>query len=282
MDAVGDPVPLKNRYRPSARSIFNRSRTAISMPSGGIHWPYRAGLLAASICSILISIPACTPSQTHEVQQDDAQPKAIAEELPRYSKTKGDLTLEAYPFIQAERQKKVFGDDLWSLAVLPVHVMVRNHGEGPVPIEVRHFKLTLPNSEVITPRSAAEVTAGLAEQVGAWGRVGSGLEHFGLGPIGSLAGPIGGIAGTVASGLFGIYRRNESNAREEAYSRNEFKDAMLGRDQFSRGFIFFMLPVATPTFDDATLTLTVYEHLEQGTQIELPLHGLGFKGTVSK
>jgi hypothetical protein len=114
------------------------------------------------------------------------------------------------------------------------------------------------------------------------GRVGSGLAHFGLGPIGALAGPIGGFAGAVASGLFGIYRSNASNAREEAYSRNEFKDAMLGKNQFSRGFIFFMLPVATPAFDDATLTLTVYEHLEHNTQIELPLHGLDFKGTASK
>jgi hypothetical protein len=279
-------MPLTIRFRcniamrPITRHPTNRSNSVISMTSAGLHWPYRAGLLAALSCLILISIPACTPSQTKEAQQEDAQ--SIAKELPRYSKTVGDITLEAYPFIQAERQKMVFGDDLWALAVLPVHVMVKNYGEGPVPIEVRHFKLTLPNAEVITPRSAAEVTAGLAAQGGALGRVGSGLAHFGLGPIGALAGPIGGIAGAVASGLFGLYRSNASTAREETYSRSEFKDAMLGKDQFSRGFIFFMLPVATPAFDDATLTLTVYEHLEHSTQLELPLHGLAFKGNASK
>jgi hypothetical protein len=268
--------------RPTTRHPINRSTRAISMPSGGIHWPSRAGLLAVSICSVLFSIPACAPVQPTDAQEDGVQSKTIATGLPRYSKTIGDITFEAYPFIQAERQKKVLGDDLWSLAVLPVHVMIRNHGDNPVPIEVRHFKLTLPNAEVITPRSGTEVTAGLAAQGGALGRVGSGLAHFSLGPIGALAGPIGGIAGAVASGLFGIYHSNESTAREEAYSRNELKDAMLGRDQFSRGFIFFMLPVATPAFDDATLTLTVYAHPEHGTQIELPLHDLAFKGTASK
>ena len=252
------------------------------MPSGGIHWPCRAGLLAVSICAVLFSMPACAPVQPKDAREDEPQSKPVATGLPRYIKTIGEITFEAYPFIQTDRQKKVFGDDLWSLAVLPVHVTVRNHGEGPVPIEVRHFKLTLPNSEVITPRSAAEVTAGLAAQGGTLGRVGSGLAHFGLGPIGALAGPIGGIAGAVASGLFGLYRSNASSARGEAYSRNELKDAMLGRDQFSRGFIFFMLPVATPAFDAATLTLTVYTHPEHGTQIELPLHDLAFKGTASR
>lgn len=268
--------------RPTTSHPINRSNRAISMPSGGIHWPCRAGLLAVCICSVLFSIPACAPVQPKDVQEDGGQSKTIATGLPRYSKTIGDLTFDAYPFIQAERQKQVFGDDLWALAVLPVYVMVKNYGEGPVPIEVRHFKLTLPNAEVITPRSAAEVTAGLAAQGGALGRVGSGLAHFGLGPIGALAGPIGGIAGAVASGLFGIYRSNASNAREETYSRNEFKDAMLGKDQFSRGFIFFMLPVSTPAFDDATLTLTVYAHPVHSTQIELSLHGLAFKGNASK
>lgn len=243
--------------------------------SAGTRPPEKNPFLAILICLALVQMSACSSSKTKEPSRTDKVSQ-------RYSKTEGMIAVEADPFTQTDRQVEVFGEDLWSLGVLPVFITVKNNGDSPARIETKNFKLSLPSSEVVTPRTAAEVTKWLGSQAGLWGQVGMGLGQIGIGQIGQFAGPIGGIAGAIANGLIGVYRSNASREKVETYARGEFKDAMLAKNQFSRGFVFFMLPMGTTAFNEATLSLSVMDKQAETSRTELPLKALNFKGTAAK
>ncbi|MCX7108734.1 MAG: hypothetical protein NTX45_01135 [Proteobacteria bacterium] len=231
--------------------------------------PNRISLPASLFGLLLALLTACSSPATVKNSE-------------RYSKTEARIAMEADPFIQPDRQEKVFGEDLWALSVLPVLITIQNVSDSPVRIEVRNFKLTLPGKQVIAPRTAAEVTKWLASQGNMLGQAGMGLGQVGLSQIGQFAGPIGGIAVAIISGLYGAYKTNASRTHDETFSQGEFKDATLGKDQFSRGIVFFMLPVGTPAFNEATLNLSIVENQVVTSSIELQLKALDYKGTASK
>jgi hypothetical protein len=245
------------------------------MQSASHHRSHWASLLLSLTWVALTLVTACSPSKTKE-------PATIGTDSALYSKIEGMVAVDADPFVQAGRQEEVFGEDLWALSVLPIQIMVRNNGEHPIRIEARNFKLSLPTAELIAPKPAAEVTKWLASQGGILGQVGMGIGQLGISQIGQFAGPFGGIAGAVASGFYGLYRSHASREHDETYHRGELKGATLEKNQFNRGFIFFMLPTGTPAFDEATLSLSIFENQAETSRIDLPLKALGYKGTATK
>lgn len=224
----------------------------------------------ASLLAALCLLPGCA---TYKVK-DAAQAKL--ETMP-HRLDAAELSLGVDPYVEDDREQRIFAANLLAAAVLPVQVMVKNHGERPVRIEPDHFKLILPNEHMAAPRSALEVAQVFApkEGVGDYASAGAGV-------LGGLAGPIGMIAGRllgfVSSGVFDRYRAEALQARQQDYARKEFKNALLAKDQSASGFLFFVLPKETSAFDQATLTLTVIKDPTETASLKMLLTGLGYPG----
>lgn len=206
-------------------------------------------------------------------------PSVLAETMP-YRQAVGPLLLGVDPCHQPARQEELFDEDLAEAAILPIQVALSNRSEHPVRIETENFKLALPGNVVIGPASGSEIAVLLSPKPGA-----ADYAAAGVGMLGGLAGTIGAIAGRlvsfVASGLLGWSRSDELRARGEDYSRKELKPITLGHRQSSRGFLYFVLPSGTPDFNEATLTLEVFENQTETLTFHVLMRGLGYKGRPS-
>ncbi len=70
------------------------------------------------------------------------------------------------------------------------------------------------------------------------------------------------------------------NDRFADYSNKDLKERILGKDESVNGFVYFVLPPGTQSFDEATLVLKLVDLDEaKYVVVRLPLTGLGFKGT---
>jgi len=214
---------------------------------------------------------------SYNVQEPPA-PKA--ETMP-YQQTESMVIIGVDPYVQPDKAKAIFGEDMRAAGVIPLHIVARNLGEQTVRIEVKNFKLSLPGEEVVAPRPGAEVAALFNPQGGAWDQAGTGIGVLGQfgGPIGGL---LAGIVGRVVSGTVHGSRQNVSAARQQDYARKEFKDVALGKNEWTRGFLFFSLPAGTASFDEASLILDLHETATANTRIKVALKGLGYQAKPAK
>src|SRR5262245_60523799 len=60
-------------------------------------------------------------------------------------RTEGPVTVGVDPYVQVERQKEVFDDDLVKAGVLPIYLLVRNSGERRLSLRHADIKLEFPN-----------------------------------------------------------------------------------------------------------------------------------------
>lgn len=193
-----------------------------------------------------------------------------------YRHSSGPLSLAVDPYSQPSRQLDMFGEDLSKVGVLPVHVAVTNGDERWLRIAPENFKLELPGNEPSAPRPSYEVSTLLAPEIGV-----ADYAAAGVGVLGGLGGTIGALAGRLVS-FFGAAaldwsRTSTVDAREKDYERKAFKAARLGKNQSARGFLYFVLPVGTPDFDQAILTLSVLADENATLTLNVPLKGLGYK-----
>lgn len=197
-----------------------------------------------------------------------------------YTQTEGMVLVGVDPYVQPDKAQELFGEDLAAAGVIPLQVVVRNTGEHAVRVEVKNFKLSLPGEEVVAPRPAAEVAALFSPESGI-------LDHAstGIGLVGRFAGAVGGlVAGVVGNVVSGSIKGSQKDvfvARQQDYVRKELKGVALGKNESTRGFLFFSLPAGTPAFNDAALILDLYEsdakNDANSTRIKVSLKGLGYK-----
>lgn len=207
-------------------------------------------------------------------------PAVKAEAMP-YTQAEGPLLVGADPYVQPDKAKEVFGADLLAADVIALQIVVRNTGERPIRVETKNFRLSLPSGEVAAPRPAVEVAALFNPKTGL-------LDHAstGIGLVGRFAGAIGGlvagVAGNVVSGSIKGSQKDVFVARQQDYARKELKGVALGKNESTRGFLFFSVPAGTPAFDEAALILDLYESDAKSVSIKLPLKGLGYKPPSGK
>src|SRR5512135_662724 len=65
-------------------------------------------------------------------------PVAKLEAMP-YMQTEGRVVIGVDPYVQPDRAKALFGEDLLAAAVMPLQIVARNLGERPVRIEAKNF-----------------------------------------------------------------------------------------------------------------------------------------------
>jgi hypothetical protein len=205
------------------------------------------------------------------------EPKIPEPAAMPHTQTEGTISISVDPYVQADRQKAIFGGDMFAVGVLPLQVVVENAGERSVRIDSNNFRLALPGEEVVGPRPGTEVATLFASHSSA-----ADYGSAGLGVLGQVFGAIGGLIGNVLGSVFsGTVKGSESDAlraRQEDYSRKELKSVMLGKNESTRGFLYFGLPAGTPAFDEATLVLEIPDSQMDITSVRVVLKDLGYKG----
>lgn len=234
----------------------------------------RSGVCLGLACLLVWHLAGCASYSAHDAAE--LRPEAMP-----YHGSDAALTLGADPYVQPERQQRVFGADLVAVAVIPVQVAVANNGNEPLPIEPDHFRLQWHDQQMTEHRPGHEVAKLLAP--------GEGVADYattGIGMLGGLAGPIGAAAGRLvallSAGALGQSRADAAQAREADYYRKELKATRLAGRQWVRGFLFFVLPRETPAFRDPILSLAVFREQQQIADIRLPLKGLVYPGAGAR
>jgi hypothetical protein len=67
-------------------------------------------------------------------------------------RTEGPVTVGVDPYLQPDRQRKVFGENLEE-EMLPIYVLVKNNGERPLSLRHADIKLEFTRRKSVHPRS---------------------------------------------------------------------------------------------------------------------------------
>jgi len=179
------------------------------------------------------------------------------------SRQEASVTCGADPYVQVDRQKATFGNDLGKVGILPILIFLQNREAREVLVRPSDIALTLPNGGEVGCASAS-ATAAKFESMG------------------------GVIAAASAFGIVGLLVASSAEdkaraARLEDYRRKELKEVCLKKDESAHGFVYFIPPPDTQSFAEATLKVRFID-VEEGTSsvISLPLKGLVFQGNTNK
>ena len=177
----------------------------------------------------------------------------------RHSASEGGYRVDVDPYAEPERQKALFDADFGKAGMMAIRILVANRTPKPVLVRRSDVLLALSGGRRIGAVSGHSA----ATRVGESGSVFGAYLAFGL--IGALA----------ASNAEDTAR----SARVTDYESKAFKDATLGPDRESGGFLYFALPAGTGPVDEAHLEVRFVD-LDAATSrlVSVPMTGLGFTG----
>ncbi len=250
---------------------------------------------------------ACGSSQPRLDAAAGGEASAIAASEPTAgpsAATEGGVTVVADPYVQLERQRRVFDVELTPLGVLPVQLTLENRGNLPLVLHSLDLRLSLPGGERLSPADPSVVVVRLPapsprleEERQKKSMARRFLEGAASGALGGLLTVTGiGIPvllaqAAVEGGRAVVATPDGSDASSRAAAvaapRGERIQAIakrnitLGKGGVISGFVYFILPAGTAAFDVADLVAWVEVEDAGGGQsvaVDLPLHGLAFPG----
>jgi len=176
----------------------------------------------------------------------------------------GGLAVGADPYVDLGEQEAVFDVNLMAGGVLAINILVQNDSDRQLLVRRTDILLVLPDGTQLRPAGASLAASKM--ESGAGGVIGAALA-FGI--LGLL----------VAQSA----RDKADTARHTDYMSKEFKDATLGKGESAYGFVYFIPPLGTPSFNEGTLKVRWVDTKEgTSTTIRLALSGLRFEGEPAK
>ncbi len=176
----------------------------------------------------------------------------------------GGLGVGADPYVDLEEQEAVFDVNLMAGGVLAVNILVQNDSDRQLLVRRTDIVLVLPDGTQLRPAGASQAASKMESGVG------------------------GVIGAAVAFGIIGLLvaqsaRDKADTARHTDYMSKEFKDATLGKGESAYGFVYFIPPLGTPSFNEGTLKVR-WVDTKEGTSTAIPvaLTGLGYGGVSAK
>lgn len=168
-----------------------------------------------------------------------------------------DLAVAVYPLVEEVQQQQVLSANFNQAGVIPLQVVAENRTDRMLLVRPFDLVLTLPDRRTVGPTASASVANMVDEE-------------------GSVVGP------AIAFGLIGYMVA--SNAEESAkqarmadYESKSFRSKRLAKNQSTHGFVFFVPPPGSGTFDEATLSVFfVDEEAARTEKVDVPLTQLGF------
>ncbi len=193
---------------------------------------------------VVVAGAACASYEGKPVPSSEAVVSAM-------QKVVGDVTVQADPYVQIDRQKKVFDANFTKNGVLGIFVTVGNAGAKPLLIRPSDMVLTTIDGTNLIPAAPSLVASKVEDNVGHnyWP-----MFFFG-------------IVGAMAQGSA------ESDAREKRaadYRVKHFTDMTIGKGESASGFVFFIAKKENPKFARTTLKVRVVDTAE-GTSLDIPL-----------
>jgi hypothetical protein len=161
-------------------------------------------------------------------------------------RTEGSVTIGVDAYIQPARQKEVFDDDLEKAGVLPIYLLIKNHGERPLSLRRRSeipladIALELPDGNQISFSVPSETVLRMLGRIPPSG----GGAYMSGKDVGEML--------YVAIHLFplipfaiaaGVAADRATEARITGYLDKEFKNIKLNKDESTQGFVYLTIPV---------------------------------------
>ena len=175
----------------------------------------------------------------------------------------GTLAVAVDPYADAERQKAFFDTDLNDADVIAIQVVAENRGSKAMLVRPSDIILELPDGKKFSPSGVTTVV----NKVGESGSVVGAAIAFGI---------IGMIAASSAE-------EKARTARTADYKGKAFKEITLGPNESAHGFVFFIPPRGTESFDEAKLQVRFVDFDAATSEIvEAPLTGLKYEETKKK
>jgi hypothetical protein len=175
-------------------------------------------------------------------------------------RTEGPVTIGVDPYIETDRQKEVFDDDLKKVGVLPIYLLVRNNSDRPLSLRRADTNLDitlelpdgqktwLMNTEAVLPTATPRAANGHSDSKNV---ISGMLLLFPLIPLF--------IAGFVAE-------KKADAARLADYKEKEFKNVKLNKDESTHGFVFFF-----PYHEKGKLVLRFVDETGGSSFVRLPI-----------
>ena len=168
----------------------------------------------------------------------------------------------ADPYLESERQRNVFNEDLKKWRVLPIQLFVKNFEERRRWVRYADITLEFHEEKHVGPVTADTVVAAVAGKI----------PGFRPGPGAAPPVPGAGIAMLMILGAeAGMYQAEVEAwvARLKDYRSKEFPDVVLGKNDAASGFVFFNIPPDL-ALGEATLLLRLIE-AEDGSHLSIRL-----------
>ncbi len=207
--------------------------------------------------ALSLSITVCLAGCASYTQRAAPVPQAGA--MPAWQV--GDVVaVGADPYMQNDRQRAVFDENLNDVGVLPIQILVQNRSERRLRVNPSSITLTLPDGGESSPVTSSAAASRFAPHYG------KGADH---------AAAAFGLIGAVVALSAASAAEKGSTARYADYASKELKETILGKDESVHGFVFFIRPPGTKTFVDTTLKVLVLDADDEKTEftVSLPLSG---------
>jgi hypothetical protein len=196
--------------------------------------------LALSL-SALIAFPGCMSYTARPMPV----PKTVA--MP-YSRVENSVMVAVDPYIQPNRQKEVFSDELKGM--LPLYLFVENRGDRKLSLNRSTIALEFPDGSQISPIQTEKVLRILDQKPGQ-SDTGSHKDMAIAIQLGILLSPV--ILLLIPFAIAAEKRATE--ARIADYTNKGLKDLVLGKGDSTHGFVFFIPPAGTLWFTKVRLAL---------------------------
>jgi hypothetical protein len=157
-------------------------------------------------------------------------------EVKPFWRTEGLVTIGVDPYIQTDRQKEVFDDDLEKAGVLPIYLLVKNNSDQSMSLRHEDIVLEYPSGYKISLVQIDTVLRILDRK----NDYRPSIPIIVLGAIG-----LGGfylLVPFVFAGAIIEKKIVETKVAETDYKEKVFKDVKLNKDESIQGFVFFMPP----------------------------------------
>jgi hypothetical protein len=151
--------------------------------------------------------------------------------------SEGPVKIALDPYVQGDRQKKVFGGDLGAVGIIPIQVYFENLEDRRVLVKPSNISLVLPNGTRINQAGARAACAKMSNNYGMI------MAGVGLGVVAALA-------VSQAEG-------KDKAAMLDDYQRKEFQEASLEKGENAHGFLYFIPSTGTANFNAALLQVRI-------------------------
>ena len=224
-----------------------------------------------------VAVIACAAPKKPSVQD---VPAPLPGEMPAQT-TEHGVTVAADPYVQADRQERVFGSKPGRMGVLPVQMLIANATARNLLIRPYEIALLLPDRRALAPVGASQAAAramGAPVQFSALGR----SAAYSAPLAGAYGGPeaYGAVSGVsaLAAIVLGVELVEERELHRQLfrdYRAKELAEAIVPAHGSRYGFVYFILPEDTPFPAEMKLLVRLIDTVEAtASVVEIALPGV--------